>query len=364
MNIKLKNVTVRELTNEYKDNSEEGVIGYGGNLDIRPSYQREFIYNSKQSEAVIKSIMNDYPLNVMYWAVQKGKNNDKKYEIIDGQQRTISICQYVNGDFSFDGRYIDNLTTDKKKQLMDYKLMVYECEGTESERLEWFKIINIAGEKLTDQELRNAVYAGPWVSNAKKLFSRRGCPAYEIASDYISGSTIRQDILETAIKWASKDNIVDYMGKNQYVDNANLLWNYFHSVISWAKNTFPEKRKYLKTVQWGPLYDEFGKCQLDPKKLEEKIIKLILDDDVTNKSGIYKYLLTKDQRSLSIRAFTDSMKQKAYELQDGICSNCKKKFDISDMEGDHIEPWSDGGKTTQSNCRMLCKRCNREKSSK
>ena len=203
MKIQLKEITVRELTNGYKDNAEAGVVGYGGKLDIRPPYQREFIYKDKQRDAVIDSITKDFPLNVMYWAVRE----DKNFEMIDGQQRTISICQFVEGDFAFNSRYFHNLQANEREQILNYKLMVYLCSGTDSERLEWFKIINIAGAKLTDQELRNAVYSGSWVSDVKRYFSKNGCPAYGIGSGYLNGSPIRQEYLETAIKWISEGNI-------------------------------------------------------------------------------------------------------------------------------------------------------------
>ena len=176
MNIELKEIAVRELTDGYEDNDEAGVVGYGGKLDIRPQYQREFIYKDKQRDAVIDTITKGFPLNVMYWSVRE----DGDFEIIDGQQRTVSFCQFVEGDFAFNGRYFHNMRNDEQAQILDYKLMVYLCSGTDSEKLEWFKIINIAGEKLTDQELRNAVYAGSWVSDAKRYFSKNGCPAYAL----------------------------------------------------------------------------------------------------------------------------------------------------------------------------------------
>ena len=212
MKIELKKITVRELTNGFEDNDENGVVGYDKKLDIRPPYQREFIYKDKQRDAVIDTITKNFPLNVMYWAVRE----DGNFEVIDGQQRTISACQYVNGDFSVDGLAFHNLTNDKKEQILNYELTIYFCSGADSEKLEWFKIINIAGERLTDQELRNAVYSGSWVSDAKRYFSKNGCAAYGIGSDYLNGSPIRQEYLETAINWISKGKIEDYMSKHQH----------------------------------------------------------------------------------------------------------------------------------------------------
>ncbi|MGI0073951.1 MAG: HNH endonuclease family protein [Nitrosotalea sp.] len=360
MKIELKKLTVKELSKDYVDNNEEGVKGYGGKLDIRPQYQREFIYKEKQRDAVIDTINNNFPLNVMYWAVR----DDGSFEIIDGQQRTISICQYVTGVFSFDSKYFHNLQDDEQNQIYDYELTVYLCSGTDSEKLKWFETINIAGEKLTQQELRNAVYSGSWVSDAKRYFSKTGCVAYSIASDYVSGSAIRQEYLETAIKWISKDNINDYMAKNQHKQNANILWNYFQSVINWVETTFKVKRKYMKSVDWGSLYNEYKDMQLDTDKIELETEKLILDDDATQKSGIYPYILTRDEKCLSIRAFTENMKHKVYEKQHGKCVKCNEHFELSEMEADHITPWHEGGKTNEDNCQLLCKNDNRRKSGK
>jgi hypothetical protein len=360
MKIELHEITVRDLTNGYKDNNEEGVIGYGGRLDIRPPYQREFIYKDKQRDAVIDTIVKEFPLNVMYWAVR----DDGNYEIIDGQQRTISVCQYVNGDFAYMFKYFHNLQEDEKEQILNYKLMIYLCSGTDSERLKWFETINIAGEKLSDQELKNAVYAGPWVSDAKRYFSKRGCAAVAIGSDYLSGSAIRQEYLETAIDWISNGNIKTYMANHQHDPNANALWLYFQAVITWIGGTFTKKRSIMKNVDWGMLYNKFKDEVYDAKTIEVETAKLILDDDVVKKPGIYPYILTRDERYLGIRAFTPAMKLKVYELQNGICKQCGKHFDISEMEADHIIPWHDGGKTVEDNCQLLCKHDNRVKSGK
>jgi len=360
MKIELKEITVKELTNGYQDNEEAGVVGYGGKLDIRPPYQREFIYKDKQRDAVIDTVTKNFPLNVMYWAVR----DDGNYEVIDGQQRTISLCQYVQGDFAFKNRYFHNLQKNEQEQILKYKLMIYFCSGSDSEKLEWFKTINIAGEKLTDQELRNAVYAGSWVSDAKRYFSKRGCPAYNIAGDYLDGTAIRQDYLETVIKWISNDNIEKYMAEHQHEPNANDLWLYFQSVINWVKAVFPTYRKEMKGIEWGFLYNEYKDGKFDPKKLETEIIKLMQDEDVTNKKGIYWYVFTKKEKYLNIRAFSDNQKREAYERQKGVCPVCKKHFDISEMEADHITPWHEGGKTSAENCQMLCKDDNRRKSGK
>jgi len=358
MDIELKEITVRELTESYIDNEEDGVIGFGGKLDIRPPYQREFVYGDKERNAVIDTLQKGFPLNVMYWAVNK--NGD--FEVIDGQQRTISICQYVEGDFSFNDLYFDNLPEDKQDQILNYTLMVYYCSGEDSEKLDWFETINIAGKVLTQQELRNAVYSGSWVSDAKRYFSKNNRP--KIGDEYLSGSANRQEYLETAIDWISDGNIKLYMSKNQHEPNATELWLYFQSVINWVKANFSKYRREMKGVKWGFLYNEFKNEKYDSKKLEKQISVLMEDEDVGNKKGIYYYILTRKEKHLNIRAFSSKQKRESYERQKGICVECKEYFKIEEMEADHITPWHSGGKTDAKNCQMLCKEDNRRKSGK
>ena len=358
MKIELQELKVRDLHSGYEDNEELGVRAYSGELDVRPPYQREFIYKDAQRDAVIDTLTRRFPLNVMYWAVRE----DGTYEIIDGQQRTISICQYVEGDFAHKGRYFHNLQKDEQEQILDYRLMVYLCSGTDSEKLDWFKTINIAGAELTEQELRNAVYSGSWVSAAKPYFSKNGCPAYAIGSEYMTGSPIRQDYLETVIKWFNKGDIDGYMATHQHDPNANELWLYFNGVMTWVKTTFPNYRSPMKTVAWGVLYNDFKDANLDPKELEKQVAMLMGDEDVTNKKGVYAYVLTGQERNLSIRAFTDNQKREAYERQKGICPVCTEHFALEEMEADHITPWHEGGRTIAANCKMLCRDDNRRKS--
>lgn len=372
MKIELKEVSVRELTEGYEDNDEAGVAGYAGRLDIRPAYQREFIYKDKQRDAVIDTITRDYPLNVMYWAVR----SDGDFEVIDGQQRTISICQYVEGDFAVQGRYFHNLQSDEQEAILKYPLMVYVCSGTDSEKLEWFKTINIAGEKLTPQELRNAVYTGPWLTDAKSKFSKSLGPAYGLSNKYVTGSPIRQELLQTALEWIVRRDggkvVEEYMSVHQHDPNAHELWTYFRSVIQWTEQTFTVYRKELKGIDWGPLYDAHKDEVLDTNALEERVAALMQDGDITRRKGIYPYVLTGDERHLSIRQFSDGDKRAAFERQKGLCANkthCltpgnsdgKKVFGIGEMEADHITPWSKGGKTDPANCQMLCLPCNRQK---
>ncbi len=337
-----------------------------GRLDIRPKYQREFIYCAAQQQAVMNTILRGFPLNTMYWAVR----GDGTYEVIDGQQRTLSVCKFVAGDFSIPWRgsvlFFGNLPDDEREKVMDYRLMVYLCEGTDSEKLDWFRTINIAGEELTDQELRNAVYAGPWTADAKRYFSRTECPAFQVGGKYLSGSAIRQDYLETAIRWFAKGDIEGYMAAHQHETSAAELWVYFQNVITWVKTLFPKYRKEMKSPAWGFLYNEFKEGRYDPAELEREVARLMADDDVGRKSGIYEYLLSGKarERALSIREFTDSQKRSAYERQKGKCAQCGNHFEYEQMEGDHITPWSEGGHTTPDNLQMLCKECNRRKGAK
>ncbi|WP_394952848.1 HNH endonuclease family protein [Scardovia wiggsiae] len=364
MQIEQRKVTVREVTEGYFNDAEEGVTGYDDRLDIRPKYQREFVYKDNQRDEVIRTVMRGLPLNVMYWC----RTGQDTYEVLDGQQRTISLCEYVDGTFSVDDKYFYNLPSDQQDQILDYELFVYVCDGTDSEKLDWFKIINIAGERLTDQELRNAVYAGSWVSDAKRYFSKTGCAADTLAGDYLKGASIRQEYLETAISWAAAadgETIEGYMAKHQKEPTAQALWSYFRSVIEWVEAIFPKKRKEMKGLAWGLFYNEHGKrTDLDPKKLELEVQRLLGDEDVTKKSGIYEYLLTGSERALSIRAFDRRDALAAYEKQHHKCAICGEEFEFEEMQADHIKPWSKGGHTTPENCQMLCRDCNLKKSNK
>ncbi|MCL1820671.1 MAG: DUF262 domain-containing protein [Oscillospiraceae bacterium] len=363
MKITLKEVTIREIAENYVDNAEEGVVGYSGRLDIRPKYQREFVYDEKKRNAVIETIRKVFPLNVMYWVI----TDDGNFEVLDGQQRTISFCQYVNGDFpvEFDGlpKFFSNLTVSEQNRILDYTCMIYFCEGTDDEKLAWFEIINIAGEKLTPQELLNATYTGAWLTSAKSKFSKSNAPAYLLAKDYVNGSPIRQEILETALKWISDGNIKGYMATHSKSDpNANELFTYFQNVINWIKLTFTTYRREMKGLDWGTLYKANKDRLFDTVNLEQQINSLMKDDDVQNKKGVYLYVLGGDDKHLNIRAFKNSEKRTAYERQNGLCAKCGKHFEIEGMEADHIDPWNKGGKTTPENCQMLCQKCNRRKS--
>jgi len=360
MEINKTTIKVRDLFEGYKDSQQNGVIAYGGRLDVRPAYQREFVYKDKQRDAVIDTLTKGFPLNTMYWV----KKEDGNYEVLDGQQRTISICQYLNSDFSIDALYFHNLQQDLREAILNYELDVYICEGGDTEKLEWFKTINIAGEKLSLQELRNAVYSGSWLSEAKKYFSYIGCPGVKVGDKYVVAEVIRQGLLEKALIWISmRDNctIEDYMARHQHDLDAADLWKYYREVIEWIEGLFLYYRKEMKQVDWGTLFHKYGNNKYNPTDIKEEVDKLMADEDVSKKAGIYPYIFTREEKYLSIRSFDTSTKRQKYEEQQGNCPICGNHFKIDEMEADHIIPWSKGGHTTLDNCQMLCKKCNREK---
>lgn len=387
-------ITIRDLVAGFQNDKETGrVRGFHGLLDIRPAYQREFVYNLKQQEAVMNSVENSFPLNVMYWVKRENIDEEKTikeadklleqdkaedieavYEVLDGQQRTLSICSYINDEFSRNFRYYHNLTDEEKEAILDYPLTIYICEGTDKEKLDWFKVINTATEKLTDQELRNAVYAGTWLTDAKKYFSKVNGPADQISDGYVNAKVNRQELLETAISWISKGEIEEYMAKNQDKSSAAEFWNEFNKIITWIETVFTKKRpKEMKSVDWGYLYykykDIITRDDFDSVKIEERVKELMMNEDIQKKSGIYYYVLGEGEKYLNLRAFSDADKRTMYERQNGKCANpkCENKdkiFEYEEMEGDHIKSFAEGGSTTIENLQMLCKKCNGEKGAK
>lgn len=359
MKVTQRTVTVAELTEGYFNDEEEGVVAYDEALNVRPPYQREFVYKDAQRDEVIRSVLEGFPLSVFYWAVAP----DGKFEMLDGQQRTMSICEYVDGNFTVDGMLFDNLPADKRQAILDYELIVYVCDGTDSEKLKWFQVINIAGEKLTDQELRNAVYAGTWVSDARRYFSKTAGPAYQLASDYMKGEPIRQEYLQTVLGWAAnKDGVADinhYMGLHQHDADAKALWNYFRKVVKWVKTVFPTTYAQMKGLPWGIWYNKYHEDKTT--SLDTDVKRLRADPEVQRLAGIYEYLLDGDERHLGLRQFDDVDMARRYEEQDGKCAICGKPFPQSKMHGDHITPWSKGGRTVYENLQMLCRDCNLKK---
>ncbi len=369
-------ISIREIAEGYINDEETGqVLAYGGKLNVRPPYQREFVYKEEQQKAVIRTVMQKFPLNVMYWAV----NDDGTFEVIDGQQRTISICEYVHGNFSIDGRAIHNLSQTEVNAILDYELTVYWCSGNDKEKYDWFETINIAGEELSAQELRSAVYHGTWVGDARKYFSKstnssKKCMAEKIGGDYLKGDCTRQEYLQTVIKWISGAKtdmqIREYMGAHQHDEDAHELKNYFKRVIDWVQTVYPKYYKEMKGLEWGWLYNKYKDKDFNAEKLAKEVARLMTDREVTSKKGIFEYLLSHDESLLSLRQFDDTDKRELYELCKGICPHCAKErrekthYEIDEMEADHITPWSEGGKTAISNGQMLCREHNRKKSNK
>ena len=370
MTIKQIEVTVGDIARGYINNEEQGVRGYGGQLDIRPPYQREFIYNESEQQAVISTVLKGYPLNVMYW-VRRSEDAECPYEVMDGQQRTLSLCEYVDGKFAYDFKNFFNQPADIQKIILDYPLTIYLCEGEPSEKLEWFKTINIAGKPLNEQEINNAVYAGPFVTDAKRHFSKSNCGAYRLGKDLVNGTPIRQEFLKKALEWMAEhetregkpQSVVGYMAEHQHDPNANNLWTYFQNVLNWTITNFDLKRfkKIMKGLNWALYYDKYHSTTLDTADLASRISKLILDSDVQKQMGIIPYVLTGDERHLDLRSFPEDIKLAVWEKQHHICLSCQKEFDYEFMEGDHITPWREGGRTVIENCQMLCRECNRRK---
>ena len=372
MKINLQQIKVRDLVNGYVNNDEEGVVGYGGRLNIRPAFQREFVYNEKQQKAVIDTVVKGFPLNTMYWV----HNEDDTFELLDGQQRTLSICEFVEGNFSMKfskgvEQAFHNLTDDEQNAILDYELMVYVCDGNERERLEWFRTINIAGEKLTDQELLNINYIGAWLSDAKRKFSKTNCVAFKLGHKFVKGSPIRQDYLETALSWISGGNITNYMSTHQHDVNANELWLYFNSVITWIETTFaldtnPKNyRKEMLGLNWGDLYNRFRNNMYDAQAIEKRVNELMANEEVTDKKGVYEYILSGENEDMACklfkRTFSEADKRTAYERQNGICPITGEYLPITEMQADHIIPWWKGGTTTLSNLQMISKTANARK---
>lgn len=392
MQISKTRVKLIDIFNGYADKGEDGVFAYDNGmhrLTVRPSYQREFVYTLDKQKAVIESILKGYPINIMYWAV----NSDNDFELLDGQQRTLSICEYMAGHFTVEttkgiikGYY--NLSPLEKDKFEQYELDIYQCRGSQDEKLAWFKTINIAGEVLTPQELRNATYCGTWLQDAKKYFSKPNCQALSLSNGYIKANPVRQELLEKVLKWhtdytnmleQSKGlqplNIEGYMALHQMDKNANKLWLYYCDVMTWATSRFNsvDNKKLLENQDWGYLYNRYKDADYDELELKEKINSLLLDDDVTSKNGIIPYILSggalEEERKLHLRTFPDSVKYAIWQKQGCKCPQCEregihKTYELSEMEADHITPWSQGGKTVASNCQMLCKLHNRSKSAK
>lgn len=395
MQIEKTQISIRELIKGYHNDEESGqVVAYAdengrARLNIRPKYQREFVYDDKKQAAVIATALWGFPLSIMYW-VKNPKGSEYEYELLDGQQRSISICEFCVGNFSlqemqFKANWSGATTSfsgmpeDQREKFLDYKLDVYVCEGDDSEKLEWFKTINVAGVPLNAQEIRNAIYASYWLDSAKRDFSRKNCKAKQLYDKYLKGEYIKQEVLETALAWQvgkRDEKLITKLMDNERAKgstDALQLWSHFENIMRWVQTKFTNYRNEMKGLEWGFFYNKYKDKPLDAKALEEEISALMKDSDVTYRKGIYEYVLSGDEKHLNIRAFNDNEKRAAYEKQGGICANSdgsikgvkcpheNEKLELKEMEADHKVPWSKGGKTEKDNCQMLCRECNRAK---
>lgn len=376
-------ITVKEICDGFVYNELEGkgLFGLSGKLTIQPEYQRNYIYaDGKRDVAVIESILKGYPLGLIYF----NKISDDKLEVLDGQQRITSFGRYVTNKFAVKDengleQYFSGLANDKQQIIMNTNILVYECEGTESEIKEWFRTINIAGVPLNDQELLNAVYSGPFVTLGKAEFSNSQNSNIQKWSAYISGSPNRQQYLERALDWVSKGNIGDYMSRHRFDNSITELKAYFNSVIDWISSVFTDVEDEMCGLEWGRFYEEYHNTAYNPRKVSLEIKKLYADPYVKNRKGVFEYLLggSKDTKILDIRVFDDATKKSVYAVQTQLAekkgeSNCPlcaighesnktKIWKIAEMDADHVTAWSKGGATIGKNCQMLCKTHNRAK---
>lgn len=365
----------------YNELEGKGLFGLSGKLTIQPEYQRNYIYaDGKRDVAVIKSILKGYPLGLIYF----NKVNNESFEVLDGQQRITSIGRFITNKFAIkDGngmeQYFGGIAKDKQDLILHTKLLIYECEGTESEIKEWFKTINIAGVPLNSQELLNAVFSGQFVTLAKEEFSNSQNANIQKWSAYISGSANRQEFLERALDWVSKGNISDYMSRHRFDNNINELKKYFNSVIDWVSTVFTDVETEMRGLEWGRLYETYKKQPYDHKKVSKQIKELYADSYIKNRKGIFEYILggLKDTKLLEVRVFDEATKKSVYAKQTkeadkkGI-SNCPlcaigheasktKIWKLNEMDADHVSAWSKGGATDIKNCEMLCRTHNRAK---
>ena len=389
-----KKLTIEDLVQGFSEDTKTGkVVAFDGKLNIRPPFQRAFVYEDEKRNAVIDTILRGFPLNTMYWA----KNGDG-YELMDGQQRTLSICKYYSDQFSVD---VDNagkkspktfsgLVGGDRERFLKYPLLVFICDGDEKAKLEWFQVININGVSLTKQEMLNAIHNGPWVTDAKRYFSRVDGEGYASEGHISNGHTygayvnveggsksekenavVRQKLLEIALSWATdaynrkfgrKIEIEDYMSLHHGNPDAKELWRYYEDVLEWVKSTFPTYRTVMKGVNWGVLYNKYHNST--PADADEMVNNIIstAGDEISNLKGVYEAVLARDIKYIHARAFDKKDKVWAYNKQGGICPYCHKHFEIEQMQGDHIKPWSKGGVTERDNLQMLCIECNSKKS--
>ncbi len=376
-------ITIKDVCDGFVYNELEGkgLFGLSGKLTIQPKYQRNYIYASdggKKEMAVIDSLLKGYPIGLIYF----NKVSDGKLEVLDGQQRITSFGRFVNNKFAFKGedgqiQYFRGMAEDKKTKILNTKLLIYECEGTETEIIDWFKTINIAGIELNRQEMRNASYSGNFVTLAKEEFSNSQNANIQKWSAYINGSVNRQDFLECALNWVSKGNIDAYMSLHRNDTNINELKKYFNSVLDWVSAVFTDVEREMRGLEWGRLYEKYRNTAYNPTKVSVDVQKLLEDPYVKSKKGIFEYILggSTDTKLLDIRVFDEATKKKVYAIQTkqakdksncplcavGHDANKKRIWKLAEMDADHVTAWSKGGETNIENCQMLCKTHNRVK---
>ncbi|MEN6643456.1 MAG: DUF262 domain-containing protein [Armatimonadia bacterium] len=366
----------------YNQLEGKGLYGLGGKLTIQPEYQRNYIYadgGGKKEAAVIESLLKGYPLGLIYF----NKVAKDKFEVLDGQQRITSIGRFITNKFAImdsgNPKNFDSLPADQRAKILDSELLIYECEGTESEIKQWFETINIAGVPLNAQELLNAIYSGPFVTRAKAEFSNSQNANIQKWSAYVKGSANRQEFLERALDWVSKGDIGDYMSRHRNDNNINELKTYFNSVLDWVSTVFADVLPEMKGLEWGRLYEQYHGKSYDPKKMSQAVSKLAADDYVTNRRGIFEYLLggSKETKLLDVRVFETKVKRTAYDKQKqaaeakglsncplcaiGHAANKSRIYKFDEMDADHVSAWSKGGDSSAKNCQMLCITHNRAK---
>lgn len=378
-------ITIRNIVGGFVYNELEGkgLFGLSGKLTIQPEYQRNYIYASdggKREQAVIESLLKGYPLGLIYF----NKVGDDKLEVLDGQQRITSVGRFVTGKFAVkdsngNEQYFSGMAANKQTAIMDSKLLIYECEGTESEIKEWFRTINIAGVPLNNQELLNAVYSGPFVTLAKEEFSNSRNSNIQKWNAYVNGTANRQDFLERALDWVSQGHIGDYMSSHRNKHDISELKTYFGTVIDWVSSVFTDVESEMRGLEWGQLYETYHKQSYGPSKIHEAVQRLYGDPFVKDRRGIFKYILggETDTKLLNVRVFDEATKRAVYARQTKLAkevgeSNCplcvighdankSKIWQLADMDADHVAAWSKGGATSVENCQMLCKTHNRAK---
>ena len=379
-------ITVKDICDGFIYNELEGkgLFGLSGTLTIQPEYQRNYIYaDGKRDVAVISSILKGYPLGLIYF----NRVNEKSLEVLDGQQRITSFGRFVTNKFAIKDengmeQYFSGFASDKQQKILNTKLLIYECEGTESEIKEWFRTINIAGVPLTNQELLNAVYSGPFVTLGKEEFSNSQNANIQKWGAYISGSANRQDFLERALEWVSKEKVGDYMSQHRFETNITELKNYFTSVIDWVSTVFTDVESEMKGLEWGRLYETYRKQPYNSKTVSEQVKNLYADPYIKNRKGVFEYILggSTDTKLLEVRVFDEATKKSTFAIQTAEaekkeisnCSYCAighdanktKIWKIAEMDADHVTAWSKGGATVTKNCEMLCKSHNRAKGNK